>query len=66
MAPTGNWYFMFVSTFLLVALGTWVTENVIEKNLGPYTGKYVVEQEEITELQNRGLRNAGIALLVYF
>ncbi|NLN15410.1 MAG: AbgT family transporter, partial [Tissierellia bacterium] len=45
--------------------GTWVTENVIEKNLGPYTGKYVVEQEEITELQNRGLRNAGIALLVY-
>ena len=65
MARTGNWYFMFVSTFMLVAVGTWVTENVIEKNLGPYTGKYVVEQEEITELQNRGLRNAGIALLVY-
>lgn len=62
---SANFYFMFVSTFLLVILGTWVTERIVEKNLGPYTGKHVVDEKPITEIENRGLRNAGIALLVF-
>lgn len=42
-----------------------MTERIVEKNLGPYTGKHVVDEKPITEIENRGLRNAGIALLVF-
>lgn len=62
---TANWYFMMASTVLLTFLGTFVTEKIVEKNLGPYTGSYVPEKEVITDVENRGLRNAGIALLVF-
>ena len=36
--PSANYYFMFVSTFLIVALGTFVTERIVEPRLGRYTG----------------------------
>lgn len=62
---TANLYFMIVSTFILVAVGTFVTEKIVEKNLGPYTGEYVPTQDPITEVENKGLRNAGLALLVF-
>lgn len=63
--PTANYYFMFVSTFVLTFLGTFVTEKIVEKNLGPYTGDYMPNKESVTELENKGLKNAGIALLVF-
>ena len=62
---TANWYFLAASTFLLVILGTFVTEKIVEKNLVPYKGKFAVTEEKITEVENRGLRNAGLALLAY-
>lgn len=62
---SANMYFMMVSTFLLVFLGTWVTEKIVEKNLGPYTGKFSVEEEKVSDIENKGLKNAGLALLVY-
>lgn len=65
MNATANWYFLFASTFLLTILGTFVTEKIVEKNLGEYTGSYVPDHEPITEAENRGLRNAGIAVLIY-
>lgn len=63
--PTANYYFMIVSTFLLTILGTLVTEKIVEPNLGAYHGEYVPNKEKITDLENKGLRNAGIALLVF-
>jgi aminobenzoyl-glutamate transport protein len=36
--PSANYYFMFVSTFLIVALGTFVTERIVEPRLGRYAG----------------------------
>jgi aminobenzoyl-glutamate transport protein len=63
--PTANYYFMAVSTFLLTFLGTIVTEKIVEKNLGPYTGEYMPSKEAITDLENKGLRNAGFALLAF-
>jgi aminobenzoyl-glutamate transport protein len=36
--PACNFYFMFVSTFFIAAAGTWVTERLIVRRLGPYTG----------------------------
>ena len=62
---TDNWYFMFVSTFLLVAVGTYVTDRVVEKNLGTYNGTFVRDEGEITEVEEKGLKRAGIAMLIY-
>lgn len=63
--PTANWYFMIASTFLLVALGTFVTEKIVEKNLGTYTGDFVPNEDPVSNVENKGLRNAGIALLIF-
>ena len=65
MDPTGNWFFMIASTFVLVILGTIVTERIVEKNLGPYTGTFMPNHEPVTDVENRGLRNAGIAILLF-
>ena len=64
--PTANYYFMFVSTFLITILGTVVTDKIVEPRLGKYTGD--VEPEAITKLtpiERKGLRNTGIAALVW-
>lgn len=62
---TGNYYFMIVSTFLLTLLGTLVTEKIVEPNLGVYTGEYRPDAEKLTAIEKKGLRNAGIALLIF-
>jgi aminobenzoyl-glutamate transport protein len=36
--PSANYYFMFASTFLITALGTLITERVVEPRLGAYRG----------------------------
>ena len=51
-----NYYFIFISTFLVTIIGTWVTHRVVEPRLGPYQGK--VEPEPLTPLsgaEKRGL-----------
>ena len=59
---TANWYFMIVSTILLVAAGTYVTDRIVEPRLGTYKGE--VETETIDkESQSRGMRAAGITLI---
>lgn len=37
--PSCNYYFMFASTFLLTAVGTWVTERVVAPRLGAYSAE---------------------------
>lgn len=61
---TDNWYFLIVSTLLLTAIGTFITERIVEPRLGAYDGDYVPDDDPITEQENKGLRNAGIALLI--
>ena len=65
VAPTANWYFMIVSTVVITLAGTYITEKIIEPRLGKYKGGKEVSIEEITAEQNRGLKAAGISLLVY-
>jgi aminobenzoyl-glutamate transport protein len=62
--PTANLYFMMVSTFLLTFLGTWVTEKIVEPRLGEYKGKQIVESMEVTEAEKKGLKAAGLAILL--
>lgn len=64
IAPTANWYFMIASTFLIVLVGTIITEKVVEKNLGEYHGSYEKDNSPITELENKALKRAGVVLLI--
>jgi aminobenzoyl-glutamate transport protein len=69
--PAVNWYFMVVSTFLITALGTWVTHRIVEPKLGVYDDSNADESvaddrsmEPLTAIEKRGLLWAGFAVLV--
>ena len=62
--PTCNWYFLAASTFVLTLIGTIVTDKIVEPNLGTYTGKYRPDNAPVTDLENKALRNATIALII--
>jgi len=65
--PTANYYFMFVSTFLISIAGTWVTEKIVEPRLGKYKGE--VTQEKIHKLstdEKKGLLYTLITFTVIF
>jgi len=68
--PTANYYFMFMSTFFIAYIGTWVTEKVVVPRLGEYKGDAKPEEiKQLTDDERRGLRAtfwalAGIALLL--
>lgn len=63
--PAANYYFMVASTFLITALGTWVTEKLVEPRLGAYTGdEKITTIDGLTPTERKGLIWAGISLLV--
>jgi aminobenzoyl-glutamate transport protein len=59
--PAVNFYFMLTSAFLIVALGTWVTEKFVEPRLGSYSGE-LAELETVSPHEKRGLIWAGVSL----
>lgn len=67
VGPEVNWYFMFVSTFLISFLGALVTEKIVEPKLGRYdVSEASVDLEEqrmetVTEQEKKGLKMAGLA-----
>lgn len=61
---TMNYYFLIVSTFVLVVVATWVTGKFVEPRFGKYSGKIEVA-EPLTALENKGLRWAGVVTLAY-
>ena len=67
--PTANYYFMFVSTFVITTAGTWITEKIVEPRLGKYEGDESLEMvEKISKKEKRGLWFsfiAGILLLIF-
>lgn len=63
--PTVNYYFMFVSTFMITAVGTWITEKIVEPRLGKYAGPAErVSLEQLTAQEKKGLIGALVGLLV--
>lgn len=63
---TANYYFMFVSTFLITIIGTLVTERLIEPRLGKYEGDAEkLDISIITDEEKKGLRAAGIVVLIF-
>lgn len=61
---TMNYYFLIVSTFMLMAIGTWVATKFTEPRFGAYTGK-IEKLEQVTPLEIKGLKWAGGVLLAY-
>lgn len=64
--PACNYYFMAVSTFLITALGAWVTERVVEPRLGQYIGDEKPEViKPLDKAERRGLWYAVVAALLF-
>ncbi|MEG0306778.1 MAG: AbgT family transporter [Clostridium sp.] len=61
---TDNWYFIAASVIIITILGTIVTERIVEPRLGKYKGKQSEKLLEVSADEKRGLKFAGIALLV--
>jgi aminobenzoyl-glutamate transport protein len=64
--PAANYYFMFISTFLIAFLGTWTTEKIVMPRLGTYTGDAKSEEiKSLTAREKKGLWFAGVAVLFF-
>lgn len=67
VGPTGNLYFMMVSTLLITVLGTIVTNKIVEPRLGSHkkaTGHEADEFLKITKEEKSALKVANVVLLV--
>ena len=64
--PTGNWYFMVASTFLITFVGTLVTEKIIEPRLGEYIPEEKIAVDDISLDEKRGMKFALISLVIFF
>ena len=67
-----NYFFMIASSIIIAIVATVVTERVVEPRLGKYVPDAdhanqtdVAEQGELTPAESRGLKAAGIAVLVF-
>jgi aminobenzoyl-glutamate transport protein len=65
--PACNWYFMSVSAFFITALGTIVTERVVEPRLGapPAVTAASAMATELTPAEKRGLTWAAVAAALF-
>ncbi len=71
MNITGNWYFIAAMTFLYLPIIWFVTDGIVEKRLGKWTGGAVAGSDKseddpnapLTEGQKKGLAQAGLAIL---
>lgn len=68
-----NYYFMFVSVFVISILGTWVTVYIVEPKLGPYDPAIASEKldategmEPLTALERKGLFWTFISVVAMF
>ena len=68
---SANWFFMIVSTFMITAVGTWVTIRIVEPKLGQYDPSLAEADldeesrlEPLSREEKRGLVWAGVAVFV--
>jgi aminobenzoyl-glutamate transport protein len=70
VGPEVNWYFMFVSTFVISALGAFVTEKIVEPKLGKYNKDDAAadldaaDMGKVSAQEKRALKGAGLAALM--
>ncbi|MEX0681746.1 MAG: AbgT family transporter [Balneolales bacterium] len=66
-----NYYFMFLSVFVITIVGTWVTIRIIEPKLGPYDPSMAMEDisdeqtmEPLSKTEIRGLLWSGLTVFI--
>ena len=72
MNITGNWFFIAAMTFIYMPVIWFVTDVIVERRLGPWTGGAVAGSDKpgddpnapLTDGQKKGLRQAGYVVLV--
>ncbi|MDO4683868.1 MAG: AbgT family transporter [Lautropia sp.] len=72
VGPEANWFFMFVSTFLITLIGYLVTEKIVEPKLGSYNlddagdpKALETTMSGLSAIEKKGLLAAGISVLVF-
>jgi aminobenzoyl-glutamate transport protein len=70
--PACNWYFMFASTFIVTAAGTWLSIAVVEPRLGKYSDEHGDQEflakpnlERLTGKERSGLVAALVATVLF-
>ena len=64
--PAANYFFMVISTFIIAAAGTWVTERIVVPRLGAYEGaERQTAVDRLSDSEWRGLRFAAVAVAVF-
>ncbi|MEZ5083667.1 MAG: AbgT family transporter [Bacteroidales bacterium] len=63
--PTANYYFMVVSTFVIAAIGTWVTEKIVVPSLGEYKSDGIKQDkiEKLSANEKKGLKWATLTFI---
>lgn len=66
VTATANWYFMLISTFVIVAVGTFVTDKIVEPRLSAHrhSGEDVAAATALGDHERKALRMANLSLLV--
>jgi aminobenzoyl-glutamate transport protein len=64
ITPACNYYFMVVSTFLIAAIGTWITEKIVVPRLGEYKGEKLAGAEALQKLTRQEKRGVLWAFIV--
>lgn len=71
VSPACNYYFMFVSTFVITLVGTWITERITEPRLGRWAGAAAPTpgadqaMQALQPVERRGLLAALAVTLVF-
>ncbi|MFB5677180.1 AbgT family transporter [Paenibacillus terreus] len=60
-----NWYFMSASVIVLTLIAGFMTDKFLEPRLGRYEGEQPYKLEAPTPEENKALRAAGIAALIF-
>ncbi|WP_261133379.1 AbgT family transporter [Bacillus sp. Marseille-Q3570] len=65
-SPAMNYYFLFASTFVLLPVAVFVCSKIVEPRLGEYTLEAQVDTKtELTKEEKRGLRWAGVSVVLF-
>ncbi len=69
VSALGNWYFLIVSTFIILFVGTWITEKIVEPRLGKYKADKSVDigdvsLRKLTKDEKKGMIWATITTLI--
>ncbi len=65
--PTANYYFMVVSTFIIAAVGTFVTERIVAPRLGDYHGDGGADDDDfgpLTPIEKKGIKWTSVVTLI--